>query len=230
MSDEFLTDDEQLEHVKRLAKEYGPPIIGAVAIALLFVFGYRTYQEHRTNRALAADADFAQMVAADQRGDRAEAQRLADAIIQGFPDSPYADQAKLTLARLDVDQGQDAKAIVPLTDVMEHSKDAELKHIARLRLARVQIDAGKPDAALQLLVDVPAAFAADYHEVRGDAYVAKKDTPHALEEYRVALAAKPEGEDPLLVLKIADLGAPPILPPPAAAVVAPPALAGKGKP
>lgn len=230
MSDEYLTDDEQLEHVKRLAREYGPPMLGAVAIALVFVFGYRFYQDHRTNRALAADAEFAQMIGAVAREDRAGAQRIADGLIKSYPDSPYADQAKLTLARLAVEEGQDAKALVPLGDVMEHSKDSELRRIARLRLARVQIDAGTPDQALKTLADTPGAFAADYHEVRGDAYLAKHDTAHALEEYRAALAAEPEGstQASLLVLKIADLGASPSAPP-AAAALAPSALGAEVK-
>ena len=58
---------------------------------------------------------------------------------------------------------------------MNDSKDTELRHIARLRLARVLIDQGKPDDALKTLADEPGAFAARYHEVRGDAFLAKKD-------------------------------------------------------
>jgi predicted negative regulator of RcsB-dependent stress response len=221
MSDEYLTDDEQLEQVKRLAREYGPPVLGAVLLAAVFLLGTRLYQDHRTQRALAADAQFAQLMAALAGEDHAATQRLAEGLIKEFPDSPYADQAKLTLARLAVDEGQDAKAVVPLADVVAHSKDAELRHIARLRLARVQIDAGQPDEALKALSDAPGAFAADYHEVRGDAYLAKKDTTHALEEYRAALGSEPDGggRSALLTLKIADLGVPPL--PPAAALMSP---------
>ena len=35
----------------------------------------------------------------------------------------------------------------------------------------------------------PGAFAARYHDVRGDAYCAKKDESKALAEYKAALAA-----------------------------------------
>jgi hypothetical protein len=56
------------------------------------------------------------------------------------------------------------------------------------------------------------AFAARYHEVRGDAYYAKGDKAAALGEYRSAQQAGLEGTGTtLLQLKIADLdnGAPP---------------------
>ena len=70
---------------------------------------------------------------------------------------------------------------------MNSSKDTELRHIARLRLARVLIDQGKPDDALNMLADPPGAFAARYHEVRGDAFFAKKDPRGRLKEYKAAL-------------------------------------------
>jgi predicted negative regulator of RcsB-dependent stress response len=176
MAEDYLTDDEQLEHVKRVAAEYGPWTIGAVVLGLAFVVGYRYYQGHQSQRALAAAAQFDGMASAVQHNDQAKARQIADGLSKDFPGSPYADQAQLALAALYVDQGEDANAIAPLTAVMEHSKDAELGRVARLRLARVLIDQGKPDDALRLLSGDAGAFAARYHDVRGDAYLAKKDT------------------------------------------------------
>lgn len=211
MAEDYLTDDEQLEHVKRLAAEYGPWTIGAVVLGLAFVTGYRYYQGHQDQRALAAGAQFEGMAFAVQRNDQAKARQIADGLAKDFPGTPYADQAQLALAGLYVDQGEDANAIAPLTAVMEHSKDAELKRVARLRLARVMIDQGKADDALNLIAGDanPGPFAARYHDVRGDAYFAKKDPQKAAEEYKAALAEGngSEGMDAaLLTLKIADLG------------------------
>ena len=211
MPEEYLTDDEQLEHVKRLTAEYGPWMLGAVVLGLAFVFGFRYYEGYRNERAMQAASRFNNMTAALQHNDRAQARQIADGLIKDYPTSPYADQAKMTLARLAVDDGQDANAIPPLTQVMDNSKDSELRHIARLRLARVLIDQGKPDDAIKTLSDEPGAFAARYHEVRGDAYYAKKDLQRASTEYKAALGesgAQGGVDSALLTLKIADLGLP----------------------
>jgi predicted negative regulator of RcsB-dependent stress response len=222
MAEEYLTDDEQLEHVKRLAAEYGPWMIGAVVVGLGLMYGLRYYNGHQNDTALRASAQFGDMAAALQHDDRAQTRKIADSLIKEYPGSPYADQAKLIIARLYVDDGQDANAIPLLNQIMDSSKDTELRHVARLRLARVLIDSGKPDDALKTLADAPGAFAARYHEVRGDAFYAKKDLRQAASEYQAALGEGAEGsvDSALLALKIADLGLPAAAPVAAAATPA----------
>jgi predicted negative regulator of RcsB-dependent stress response len=210
MAEEYLTDDEQLEAVKHAVVEYAPWLIGGVLIGAGVFFGIRYFQNHTNERAFRAAAQFTAMTAALQANDHAKSRQLADGLIKEYASSPYADQAQLTLARLDVDEGQLDKAIAPLTHVMNDSKDKELREVARLRMARILTDQGKSDEALKTLAQpMPAAFATPYHEVRGDAYLAKKDIAGALNEYRAALAAADASgvNSALLELKIQDLGA-----------------------
>jgi predicted negative regulator of RcsB-dependent stress response len=210
MAEEYLTDDEQLEAVKHLIVEYAPWLIGGVLVGAAVFFGFRYFQDYTNERAYKAAGEFSTLTAALQANDRARSRQVADGLIKDYANSPYADQARLTLARLDVDDGQLDKAIAPLTQVMNDSKDTELRQIARLRLARVLTDQGKADAAIKTLAEpMPAAFSARYHEVRGDAYFAKKDIPDAVTEYQAALgAAYATGiNTALLELKIQDLGA-----------------------
>lgn len=212
MAEEYLTDDEQLEAVKHLISEYAPWLIGGVLVGAALFFGIRYYQNYTNERAFKAAAQFSAMAAALQANDHAKSRQIADDLIKDYARSPYADQAELTLARLDVDDGQLDKAIAPLTHVMNDSKDTELRQIARLRLARILTDQGKSDEALKTLAEpMPPAFAGPYHEVRGDAYLAKKDIPGARTEYQAALEAGGAGgvNTALLELKIQDLGAPP---------------------
>jgi predicted negative regulator of RcsB-dependent stress response len=147
------------------------------------------------------------MAMALQLNDAKRSQQIAEGLVKNFPDSPYADQAQLAIARIDVDGGRSADAVAPLSDVMNKSKDSELRQIARLRLARVLIDQGKPDDAIKLLGEgTPGSFAGRYHEVRGDALHAKKDIPGAVKEYTAALDAGAAGADgAMLELKLADL-------------------------
>lgn len=212
MTEDYLTDDEQVEHVKRVVAENWAWVAGGIALGAALIFGYRYYDAHQNDRALRAAAQFDDMAAALQRNDLAKSQQIADGIIKDFPSSPYADQAQMVIARLAVDGGQPANAVPPLTEVMTHSKDLELRHVARLRLARVLIDQGKPDDALKALAEDTSwgAFAARAHEVRGDAFYAKKDIKSVLTEYQAALLGGVSGgaDTELLQLKIADLGAP----------------------
>ncbi|HEY2145033.1 MAG TPA: tetratricopeptide repeat protein, partial [Steroidobacteraceae bacterium] len=174
MAEDYLTDDEQLEAVKRVFIEYAPWIVAGLLIGVGGWYGYRYYVSRVNDRALQAASQFSQMALALQINDQNKSQQIADGLVKNFPDSPYADQAQLALARIHVDSGRSADAVAPLSEVMNKSKDSELRQIARLRLARVLIDQGKPDDAIKLLGEgTTGSFAGRYHEVRGDALYAK---------------------------------------------------------
>jgi predicted negative regulator of RcsB-dependent stress response len=207
MAEEYLTDDEQLEAVKRAFTEYAPWILGGVVLGVGGWFGIQYYRSHQNALAMQAAEQFTQMTAALQMNDPQKSLQIADGLIKNFPSSPYADQAQLTIARIDVEGGKPADAVAPLTQVMNNSKDAELKQVARLRLARVLIDQGKPDDAIKTLAEgTPGSFAGRYHEVHGDALYAKKDIPGAVAEYNMALSSSDGGADAaMLQLKLADL-------------------------
>src|SRR5277367_6291377 len=151
MAEEYLTDDEQLEAVKHLFKEYAPWIVGGLILGLGGWYGFQYYKSHQNDRALQAAAQFEQMTIAMQADNHNKSRAIADGLVKDFPGSPYADQAQLAIARMNVEDGHSTDAVVPLTQVMNNSKDTELQQIARLRLARVLIDQGKSDDAIQLL-------------------------------------------------------------------------------
>ncbi len=211
MAEDYLTDDEQLEHVKRVVAENWLWGAGGVVLGAALIFGYRYYESYVNDRALRAAAQFEALTSALALDDQGKVRQVADGLIKEYPTSPYADQAHLVLAKLSVDSGKPADAIAPLTQVMNNSKDAELKHIARLRLARVLTALGKPDDAIKTLADDAwGAFASQAHEVRGDAFYAKHDIQGAVKEYQAALGAGDAGSagSALLQLKLADLSAP----------------------
>jgi predicted negative regulator of RcsB-dependent stress response len=217
MAEDYLTDDEQLESLKRWFSENGIWLLGGAILGIALLYGWRYYQSYSNQQGLQAAAQFDALGAALNRNERDAAVKLAESLKRDYSRTPYADQAELVLARLFIEQGELGNAVDPLTRVMNESHDSELRYIARVRLARVLLDQDKPDETFALLAAVPPtdAFSARYHELRGDAYIAKKDTGAAMNEYQAALNDKdPRGVDrSLLGLKLADLG--PIQPKPA---------------
>jgi predicted negative regulator of RcsB-dependent stress response len=206
--EDYLSEKEQWEWVKAQVRENGPAVILAVVLVVGGLAGWRWWQQHQDAARLEAGSRYTQMVQALEKGDRTQALVLLGQLERESPTSPYTDQARLLVARAYVDEGDLDKAARELAAVADHSKDRELAVVARLRLARVQVAQGHADAALETLKGTDAgAFAARYHEVRGDAYFAKGDKVAALNEYRSAQGSSPSGSTPLLDLKIADLAA-----------------------
>jgi predicted negative regulator of RcsB-dependent stress response len=206
--DDYLSEKEQWEWLKAQLKELGPWIVAAVAGGILLLNGWRWWQRHTEELASRASVQTRQIAEAFGRHDRARALSLLEALQREQPKSPYLEQANLIAARAFVDAGELDKAAQRLRTVMEGSADQALALVARERLARVQIAQNAPDAALATLAAVdPGSFAPLYHEVRADAFRAKKDFASALKEYRAARAADAAGTlDPeTLDLKISDL-------------------------
>ena len=203
--DDFLSDQEQWERLKRWLKENGPWALAGVALAGLAVGGWQWWRERQEQALLAAAADYQALYAAFSHNDLAGAEKQVDALVAAHPGTGYADQAELVVARLEVENGQNAAAATRLARVMQKSSDPALALVARLRLARVQVDQGQADAALATLAGAePGALAPRYAEVRGDALLAKGDRAGALAAYRAARAATAADAD-LLELKINDL-------------------------
>jgi predicted negative regulator of RcsB-dependent stress response len=187
---EDLTDNEREEQLRRWWSENWLWIIGGVALGLALLAGWQYWQRARIERAESDAAAYAAVIDALGRNDRDAATAKAKELRDARPESAYADQADLALARAAVGQRQFDDAAERLKRVADGSRDPELRLVARTRLARVMIEQGKHDEALGLLDPASAgAFAARFHEIRGDAYAAKGDPQAARGAYDAALEA-----------------------------------------
>lgn len=187
---EDLSDIEREEQLRRWWSENWAWIIGGVALGLSLLAGWQYWQRHQVQSAELDQSGYIAVLEALGRNQRDEAASQAKALRERRPDSPYADQAELALARAALEQRDFDDAGGLLRGVADRSKDTELRQTSRIRLARVLIEQGKHDEALGELDAASAgAFAALVHEVRGDAYAAKGDPAAARKEYDAALAA-----------------------------------------
>jgi predicted negative regulator of RcsB-dependent stress response len=213
MVDEYLSEREQAEQLRGWLRENWIWLVAGVALTVGGYFGYGAWQSRQESRAVAAGQQLAAMLDAIGAGKRDEGLRIAGELTSEFADTPYADQATLVLARLDVDAGELAAAETRLAGVAGSSKDPDLRIVARLRLARVQLAQGRYDDALKTLdaVETPAVDARVL-ELRGDVRLAQGDKAAALAEWRKAEAAADPAsgaqvDTELLRIKIDELGA-----------------------
>ncbi len=208
--DDYLSEKEQWEAVKRWLRENGAWIVAGVAVGGLAIWGWQWRNAHIDQVNSQASAKYEQMLADFGRNDQSSALAILGELERDYSSTPYLDQARLAAARVYVESNQLDKAAKELDTVVKQSKDKQLALVARVRLARVQVAQQKPDDALATLNGVdPGAFGPRFHEVCGDADLAKGDKSGALSEYRAArsmdLGAAGAGGTSLLDLKISDL-------------------------
>jgi predicted negative regulator of RcsB-dependent stress response len=188
---EDLSEKEQIEQLRTWWSDYGNWLIGGVVLAALGLFGLNYYQESRLESALAASGLYDQLTDLVVEGDLDEAESVSGKIIADFPDTAYAPQARLAMARLYMDTNRDEDAAGALNGVLASDADDEYKKVARLRLAKVLLYQDKPEEALEVLGpagETDGAFSARYDEVRGDTLVALERPDEAREAYRRALS------------------------------------------
>jgi predicted negative regulator of RcsB-dependent stress response len=215
MVDEYLSEREQAEQLRQWLRENWIWLVAGVALTVGGYFGYRAWQSRESSRAVEAGQRFASMLEAIGDNRRDEGLRLAGELTGEYADTPYADQATLVLARMDVDSGNLAAAEKRLAGVADASNDPDLRIVARLRLARVQLAQGSYADALASLGAIPsAAVTARVLELRGDVQRAQGDEAAALAQWRRAKAAAEADPDSraqvdmeLLQLKIDELAA-----------------------
>jgi predicted negative regulator of RcsB-dependent stress response len=215
MVDEYLSEREQAEQLRHWLRENWIWLVAGVALTIGGYYGYRWWESRGAERSLQAGERLAAMLDAIGAGKKDEGLRIAAEVTGQYADTPYADQAELVLARVDVDDGKLTAAEGRLAKVAAESRDPDLRVVARLRLARVQLGQGRYDEALKTL-DAVATPAVDARvlELRGDVKLAQGEKAAALDFWRRAQAAAKadpasaaQVDAELLQLKIDQLGA-----------------------
>jgi predicted negative regulator of RcsB-dependent stress response len=208
--DEYMNEQEQWEYVRTWMRQNGVWLVAGVALAAAGLWGWRAWQAHVESMLMAANGQYQQVLAAFGKNDLPGAIKLADQLQAEHPRTGYAEQAQLTVARMQVENNQLPSALDRLQKVQAMTSDPELSLVVRLRIARIQIEQNRAEDALKTLSAVdPGAFAGRFAEVRGDALLAKGDRAGALKAYREAQSAQSTqagaAAGDLLALKINEL-------------------------
>ncbi|MBB3062689.1 YfgM family protein [Microbulbifer rhizosphaerae] len=213
---DHLTEEEQIESLKRWWAENGRGIVTGVVLALVGYFGYQWWQTSERSKAEEASnlyQSFVEAVSANEgQPDNKQlttAKSLAQQLKENFAKRIYASQASLRLAALSAEGNDLETAASELQWVLDNSDEESLKLLAKRRLATVLAARGKPGEGLELVsADVPPAFSALYSETRGDILLQQGDKAAARTAYQQALTQllpEQQGNRRLLEMKVESL-------------------------
>jgi predicted negative regulator of RcsB-dependent stress response len=202
---EYLSEEEQVEALKKWWKENGLSVAGGAILGLAAVFGWQAWNQHQDQIAEQASARFEQMQLASKVGHMESVVKQAEILMTEHADSGYAMFAGLLLAKVKQQEGDIVGARTQLEWVVSNGSDPSLQQIARLRLVRLLLAQGDVDGAAAALVGAPEDnFAGEIAALRGDIARAKNDFAGARKAYQEALE-KGVGDTSLVMMKIDDL-------------------------
>ena len=193
---DHLTEEEQIESIKRWIKENGMSILLPAVVAVALYGGWEFWKDLKDKRAMNASDQYSLIVDAlsTTGGEAASAEKVSEAktaatsVVNEFDGTMYADMSQLILARIDVDAGDLEQAKTRLQSVIDSGVHEASVSLAKARLAKVKIALKEYDSALSIVSEPQGeSYKALYAEIRGDVYQAKGDDGAAHTAYQEAL-------------------------------------------
>lgn len=193
---QHLTEEEQLERLKRWWADNGRSVVIGVVLAVVGYFGWQGWQAQQQQTREEASMLYDDLVeaATTEEGEAqtpeqyAKAAEFAEQLKSDYSGLLYASDAALLMAKVAVEHGKLEDAEANLRWVLEENPEGALNLLARLRLAQVLYGQGAYDQALTTLNGVePGKYAAAFSELRGDVLMAQQQPAKARAAYQTAL-------------------------------------------
>ncbi|MEJ2360274.1 MAG: tetratricopeptide repeat protein [Gammaproteobacteria bacterium] len=185
---EHMTEEEQVEALKKWWRDNGTAIIIGIVVGLAVVIGVRYWFSYKETRALHASDAYNNFTAAIAKKDKALSQKLAAEMLDKYKGTSYAALTAMWLAKQDVTANKLPEAAKHLRWAVDHPGYKTISLIARDRLARVLVAENKLDEALKVLDAVKdQTFEPRFAMVKGDILSKQGKTVQAREAYQLAL-------------------------------------------
>jgi predicted negative regulator of RcsB-dependent stress response len=139
VTDEYMTEQEQIEQLKNWLKEYGSTIILGIGISVVGMLGWHYWDSYHTKTLFHASNVYDELLASRAQNQVSETSAQAHKLWTHYPKTPYAKMAAFMLARDAVANKNYPEAIKQLTWVREHANTPAVREIARIRIARILI-------------------------------------------------------------------------------------------
>ncbi len=206
--EEFESEDQQIEALKKWWKENGTSLLLGLGIGIAGLLGWREYLDYRTTHSAEASDIYLQVQqqAATSKLDEAHISK-ANLLRSEYDNTPYAALASMAQAKNEYENGDSESALMHLRWAADNSSEVDVQHIAKLRIVRILLEQKKYEEAASILqAEHPPSFTAGYEELKGDMYVATDKVEQARIAYDKAINASEAGASPWLQLKRQDLG------------------------
>lgn len=205
--EDYLTEEERLEALKRWFKENGRSVFLGVGFGAAIVLGWNFWQTQQWQKAEQAGTTFQQMLTAHQNKQPDAALKLSERLVEHHGSTVYGEYGRLFAARFRADRGELDAAKQLLKEVLAKADDDSLRLLARLRLGQIMLSLKEDEEALKLIESAEAnmvpPYRALYAELKGDILLALGRQDQARAAYEQA--RMPGEKNPLLELKIQDL-------------------------
>ncbi|NVK58218.1 MAG: tetratricopeptide repeat protein [Alteromonadaceae bacterium] len=199
--EQFATEDQQVEAIKRFWSEHGTSLIMGAVLGLAGLFGWQYYTDSQISAKETASQSYQ---AALESLINDENSQPIEAVMNSEDVAGYASIAALLAAKQAVDDGELDVASQHLQQVVSQSADDSLQQVATVRLARVQLAQEKYEQALTTIETVTnEAFSAQVEEIKGDIFSAQGNFDKARMAYSTALEKNMNNR--LLQLKLDNL-------------------------
>jgi predicted negative regulator of RcsB-dependent stress response len=132
-----MTEEEQLESIKKWWNRHGTLVTVGLSIVLVCIAGYRYYDWHQYKMKQQASITYEKMMMEFSNHNNKAVRAYANDLISNYDNSVYADVAHMTLAKIYVSKDKLDKAKNELQQVVNSTKMAPLKQIAKIRIARI---------------------------------------------------------------------------------------------
>lgn len=184
----YMTEEEQLEAIKKWWQKYSNVITVILSLVLLTVAGFKYWNWHEAKISMQASNAYEHLMVAFSNQDNKSVRSYANQLINEYGDTVYADAARLTLAKLFVTREKYEKARENLEYVAKNSKMTALKQVAKIRIARLFAAEKAYDKALAELTTVDdMAYMPVVNELKGDIYAATGKYQQAIISYKEAI-------------------------------------------
>ncbi len=185
----YMTEEEQLEAIKKWWHKHSTLITIVLSVILLIISGYKYWHWHQDKVVTQASNSYEHLMVALSNQDNKNVKSYANQLIKEHSHTIYAHAARLTLAKLYVNEGNLSKASELLDYVANNCPMKPLRDVARIRTARLYTAQKSYDKALTELNKVDdLVYIPVVNELKGDIYTETGQYQQAINYYKKAIS------------------------------------------